>query len=36
MDRVICTFVATHEQMESGALAANPLLMAIENEGVRP
>ena len=35
MDRVISTFVATREQIKSGPLAANPLLLEIENEGVR-
>ncbi|MCL4859426.1 MAG: nucleotidyltransferase domain-containing protein [Caldilineaceae bacterium] len=35
MDRVISTFVATREQKHTGALAANPLLLHIERDGVR-
>jgi predicted nucleotidyltransferase len=35
MDRVISTFVATREQLRHSALAANPLLLAIERDGVR-
>ena len=33
-DVVVSTFVATYEQLESGALGASPLLHAIEDEGV--
>jgi predicted nucleotidyltransferase len=36
MDRVIATVVATHEQVERGAMGASPLLANVEREGVRP
>lgn len=35
-DRVISTVVATHEQLEHGAMGANPLMLNIEREGIRP
>ena len=35
-DRVICTVVATREELEHGAMAANPLVLNVEREGVRP
>jgi predicted nucleotidyltransferase len=35
-DRVISTIVATHDQLEHGAMGASPLLLNIEREGVRP
>ena len=35
MDRVITTFVATREQIEEGSLGANPIMIEIENEGIR-
>lgn len=34
-DRVISTFVASSDQIKAGPLAANPILLEIENEGVR-
>jgi len=36
MDRVISTVVATREELEQGAMGANPLLLNIKREGVRP
>jgi uncharacterized protein len=36
MDRVICTVVATREQLELGPMGASPLILNIEREGVRP
>ncbi|MCL4297504.1 MAG: nucleotidyltransferase domain-containing protein [Anaerolineae bacterium] len=35
-DRVISTIVATRDQLEHGAMGANPLVLNIEREGVRP
>ena len=35
-DRVISTIVATRDDLEQGAMGANPLFHAIEREGVRP
>jgi predicted nucleotidyltransferase len=35
MGRVISTFVATVDQLENGPLAANPIMLKIEDEGVR-
>lgn len=35
-DRVISTVVATREQLEHGAMGANPLMLNIEREGIRP
>ena len=35
-DRVISTVVATREQLEHGAMGANPLILNIEREGIRP
>lgn len=35
-DRVISTIVATPDQLEHGAMGANPLILNIEREGVRP
>jgi predicted nucleotidyltransferase len=36
MDRVISTVVATRDDLEHGAMGANPLLLHVEREGVRP
>ena len=36
MDRVITTFVTTRVELEQGAMGANPLILNIEREGVRP
>lgn len=36
MDRVISPIVATRDQLENGAIGANPLILQIEREGVRP
>jgi predicted nucleotidyltransferase len=36
MDRVICTVVTTREELEHGAMGANPLVLHVEREGVRP
>lgn len=36
MDRVISTIVATRDQLEHGAMGANPLVLNVEREGVRP
>lgn len=36
MDRVISTLVTTRDDLERGAMGANPLLLQIEREGVRP
>jgi predicted nucleotidyltransferase len=36
MDRVISTVVATRDQLEHGAMGANPLVLQVEREGVRP
>lgn len=35
-DRVITTIVATRNDLEHGAMGANPLMLNIEREGVRP
>jgi uncharacterized protein len=35
-DRVITTIVATRDDLEHGAMGANPLMLSIEREGVRP
>ncbi len=35
-DRVISTVVTTREQLEHGAMGANPLMLNIEREGIRP
>ncbi|MEW6381198.1 MAG: nucleotidyltransferase domain-containing protein [bacterium] len=35
MDRIISTIVATPDQLENGPMAANPLILKIEQEGVR-
>ena len=34
MDRVISTFVATHDQIINGPLGASPLISKIESEGI--
>jgi predicted nucleotidyltransferase len=36
MDRIISTVVATRAELEGGAMGANPLVLNIEREGVRP
>jgi predicted nucleotidyltransferase len=36
MDRMISTVVATHADLEHGAMGANPLILNIQREGVRP
>jgi predicted nucleotidyltransferase len=36
MDRVISTLVTTRDELEHGAMGANPLVLDIEREGVRP
>jgi predicted nucleotidyltransferase len=36
MDRVISTTVATPDDLERGPMGANPLILNIEQEGVRP
>lgn len=36
MDRVISTVVATRDDLEHGAMGANPLVLQVEREGVRP
>lgn len=36
MDRVISTVVATRDDLERGAMGANPLLLNVERDGVRP
>lgn len=36
MDRVISTIVTTRDELEHGAMGANPLVLSIEREGVRP
>ena len=36
MDRVISTLVTTRDDLENGAMGANPLILTIEREGVRP
>ena len=34
--RVISTLVATRDELERGAMGANPLILSIEREGIRP
>ena len=36
MDRVISTVVATRAELEQGPMGANPLILNVEREGVRP
>ena|SRR3990172_9163027 len=36
MDRVISTLVATRAELEHGAMGANPLILNVEREGIRP
>ncbi len=36
MDRVISTVVATRAELEQGAMGANPLVLNVEREGIRP
>ena len=36
MDCVISTLVTTRAELEQGAMGANPLILNIEREGVRP
>ena len=36
MDCVISTVVATRDELEHGAMGANPLILNIEREGVQP
>jgi predicted nucleotidyltransferase len=36
MDRVISTVVATRDDPEHSAMGANPLVLNVEREGVRP
>ena len=36
MDRVIFTIVTTQDQLEHGAMGANPLVLNVEREGIRP
>ena len=35
-DRVISTVVATRDDLEKGAMGANPLVLTVEREGIRP
>jgi len=35
MDRLISTFVVTKEQLEKGAIGANPIIFRIDEEGIR-
>jgi len=35
-DRVISTLVTTREQLERGPMGANPLILNVEQEGIRP
>jgi hypothetical protein len=35
-DRVISTVVTTREQLKHGVMGANPLMLNIEREGIRP
>ena len=35
-DRVISTVVATRDDLEQGAMGANPLILNVEREGIRP
>ena len=36
MDRVISTVVTTRAELEHGAMGANPLVLNVEREGIRP
>jgi predicted nucleotidyltransferase len=36
MDRVISTVVTTRADLDRGAMGANPLILNVEREGVRP
>jgi predicted nucleotidyltransferase len=36
MDRIITTVVTTRAELEHGALGANPLVLNVERDGVRP
>ena len=36
MDRVISTVVTTRTELERGAMGANPLVLNVEREGIRP
>jgi len=36
MDRVISTVVVTRDELEHGAMGANPLVLYVEREGIRP
>jgi predicted nucleotidyltransferase len=36
MDRVISTVVTTRSELERGAMGANPLVLNVRREGVRP
>jgi predicted nucleotidyltransferase len=36
MDRVISTVVTTRADLEQGAMGANPLVLNVQREGVRP
>lgn len=36
MDRVISTIVATRADLEDGPMGANPLVLSVEREGIRP
>jgi len=36
MDRIISTIVTTRYELEHGAMGANPLILNVEREGVRP
>ena len=36
MDRVITTVVTTRADLEEGAMGANPLVVNVEREGLRP
>ncbi len=33
-DRIITTIVTTHEELQYGAMRANPLIAAVEREGI--
>ncbi|MCI0398540.1 MAG: nucleotidyltransferase domain-containing protein [Chloroflexi bacterium] len=36
MDRIITTIVVTRDELQHGAMGANPLLLEVERDGVRP
>jgi predicted nucleotidyltransferase len=36
MDRIISTVVTTRQELEHGAMGANPLVLNVQREGVRP